>query len=372
MTGSDSEPRAERLTALLAACDEALAAGASLASSADVPPELQARLERGLACMKLLREVLPPQATPLLPHPPASTAAPPAAAAGFPSSPGRFQTRREGRRSRGAPEQGAYWRTLGIARLLRSFSGHTGQVNTCGFSAEGRVLSSSNMDRTVQLWDVQTGKQLRGISFPTPGNYCVAFSPRGQRALLGADKLSLWDLETNQELRRFEGHTNGLFRVGFSPDGKRALSASWDNTPRLWDLETGKELRQFTGHTNLVLDVAFAPDSNRALSAGSDNTAVRLWDVETGEEIGRFEGHTGAGQAVAFSPDGRLALSGARDATARLWDLETGREIHRFEDQKAAVQAVAFSPDGRHVLLGSGDASLQLWEILSEKGPPKR
>jgi hypothetical protein len=38
MTGHDSEPGSEQITSWLAACDEALAAGNSLAGSADVPP----------------------------------------------------------------------------------------------------------------------------------------------------------------------------------------------------------------------------------------------------------------------------------------------------------------------------------------------
>jgi hypothetical protein len=62
------EPRGEQLTSLLAACDEALAAGMSLAGNRDVPAEFQGRLERGMACMKLLRRMLPQQPTPLPRH----------------------------------------------------------------------------------------------------------------------------------------------------------------------------------------------------------------------------------------------------------------------------------------------------------------
>jgi WD40 repeat protein/serine/threonine protein kinase len=95
MTGDNADPREEQFTSLLAGCDEALAAGASLASGADVPPGLQARLERGLACMKLLREMLPPQhATRLLAHTPVATP-PTAGAGGPPTRLGRFQIRRE-------------------------------------------------------------------------------------------------------------------------------------------------------------------------------------------------------------------------------------------------------------------------------------
>ena len=70
----------------------------------------------------------------------------------------------------------------------------------------------------------------------------------GRRALSGSDDrtLRLWDLETGAELRRFEGHEGWVTSVTVLADGRRALSGSWDKTLRLWDLETGAELACLT------------------------------------------------------------------------------------------------------------------------------
>jgi len=45
---------------LLVACDEALAAGLAppISAAANLEPELRARLERGVACMRLLRRYM--------------------------------------------------------------------------------------------------------------------------------------------------------------------------------------------------------------------------------------------------------------------------------------------------------------------------
>ena len=79
----------------------------------------------------------------------------------------------------------------------------------------------------------------------------VAIAPDGRTALSGSvDKtLKLWDLASGKELRTFTGHSDVVSSVAIAPDGRTALSGSWDKTLKLWDLASGKELRTFTGHS---------------------------------------------------------------------------------------------------------------------------
>ena len=49
----------------------------------------------------------------------------------------------------------------------------------------------------------------------------------------------LWDVVTGAEIRTLEGHTRGVDSVSFSPDGKTLASGSRDYTIRLWDVGTG-------------------------------------------------------------------------------------------------------------------------------------
>ncbi len=67
----------------------------------------------------------------------------------------------------------------------------------------------------------------------------VAFSADGKRIVSGSmDKtLRLWDSETGQQRRSLKGHLHFVTSVDFSPNGQRIVSGSYDRTLRVWDVE---------------------------------------------------------------------------------------------------------------------------------------
>ena len=218
---------------------------------------------------------------------------------------------------------------------------------------------------------------------------CVTFSSDGQCALSGSkDKtVRLWDLNTGACLRVLEGHTASVLGVALSAHGSRALSGSEDKTVRLWDLATGACLHVLEGHADSVLSLAFSPDGNRALSGSKDKT-VRSWDLDTGVCSRVLELRADSVSAIAFSPDGRCAFSGSRsqvggsDNTVHAWDLETGQCLHVIDrDLWGTIVGIDLSADGRYALSGFGcysatsDAGdcipayqkLRLWEVATGK-----
>ena len=203
--------------------------------------------------------------------------------------------------------------------------GHSSCVNSVAFSPDGSRIVSGSGDKTIRLWDAETGD---AIGKPLEGHSSyvnsVAFSPDGSRIVSGSwDKtICLWDAETGDAISKpLEGHSNTVNSVAFSPDGSRIVSGSLDKTIRLWDAETGDAVgKPLKGHSNIVNSVAFSPDGSRIVS-GSDDKIIRLWDALTGDAIGKpFEGHSNNVTSVAFSPDGSCIVSGSDDNTIRLWD----------------------------------------------------
>ncbi len=252
-------------------------------------------------------------------------------------------------------------------QLLRSLRGHTAPVRAVAVTPDGRYVISSSSDRTVKIWSLETGQLLRGLEGHTAPVRAVVVTPDGHYVISGSSDriVKIWDLETGRLLRSLEGHAGWVRAVAVTPDGRYVVSGSSDNTVRVWDLETGRLLYSLEGHAREVRAVAVTPDGRYVVSGADDNT-VKIWDLETGRSLRSLEGHTRDVNMVVVSLDGRYAVSGSSDRTVKVWDLETGRLLRSFEDHTAPVNAVALSPDGKRVVSGSRDGTVKIWNLETD------
>lgn len=103
----------------------------------------------------------------------------------------------------------------------------------------------------------------------------VVISSDGQFALSSSwDKtLRLWDLNTGATTRRFVGHTGDVLSVSFSADNRQIVSGSRDRTIKLWNTlgDCKFDIRD-EGHSDWISCVRFSPNPMNPVivSAGWD------------------------------------------------------------------------------------------------------
>ena len=113
--------------------------------------------------------------------------------------------------------------------LQRTLAGHDGPVQAVAVSTDGRRAVSGGADRTVRVWDLDTGQQQAQLSGHHGPVAAVAVSADGRRAVSGsgADRtVRVWDLDTGQQQAQLSGHDGPVAAVAVSADGRAPSPAA--------------------------------------------------------------------------------------------------------------------------------------------------
>ena len=261
---------------------------------------------------------------------------------------------------------------------LKTLTGHTDWVRAVAFSLDGQILASGSADCTIKLWDVADGKCLKTLAEHTGWVRGLAFSPipptpltkggyRGILASCSSDRtIKFWDVSQGKCLKTYTGHSNSIYSIAFDREGEILASGSGDRTVKIWDCNTDTCIKTLHGHTNEVCSVAFSPDGYTLVCVSLDQT-VKLWDSRTGQCLKTWYGNTDWALPVAFSSDGQILASGSNDKTVKLWDWQTGNCIKSLQGHGDFIYGIAFSPDAQTLASASTDSSIRLWTVSTGK-----
>ena len=248
--------------------------------------------------------------------------------------------------------------------------GHgSGGVPAVAFSPNNKLLASGRCDKTIRLWDPQTGQHKATFAGHQDAVYSVAFSPDGKKLASGGEDetIRLWDVGTGELLLTFAGHAGGVSNVMYSSDGGMLASHGWDKVIHLWDSNTGKFLRSLTGHAGNVYSIAYSPDS-KMLASGCEDGTVRLWETQTGQLKATLTVSTDSEDvdSVVFSPDGQTLVGASHeDAMIQFWDVASGERLKTIESPPDTTEKTVFSPDGSTLASAGSDGTVRFWDVAT-------
>jgi len=251
----------------------------------------------------------------------------------------------------------------------RQLQEHTSVINQIVWSPDGMTLASASRDKTIRLWDANTGKRRFILEGHTDAVVAVAWSPNGTVLASGAaDKtIRFWDAEKGRLLHTIEVPSQAWIRsLAWSPTGKMLAAAFSDGKIRIWDTDSKQVRQTLEGHSVDVICVAWIVDGSK-LASGTIDHRIHIWNLVTGKLIQTLDGHTKSVNGFACSPTEPILASASTDHTVRLWNAKTGRLTHILVGHTDEVDGISFSFDSRLLASASMDRTVRIWRCDQSK-----
>lgn len=236
------------------------------------------------------------------------------------------------------------------------------------FSADGKVLATTDATGRVALWSAESGVAIDDIEAKCAN---AVFLGNSALVIARADGVSLWSIDSEWKLERTIGAEDDtspieerVLALDFSPDGN--ILASGGGMPsrsgeiKLWNVADGSLLRSFKDpHSDTVNALDFSADQKFLASGGADKFA-RIFDVQSGALVRSLEGHTHHVLGVSWKRDGRTLASAGGDKVVKMWNTATGEQRKTVEGFAKEVNSIQFLDASNEALAASGDPLVRL------------
>jgi WD40 repeat protein len=270
---------------------------------------------------------------------------------------------------------------LDEAKIGRRLAGQiAGQVQSLAFNNDASLLAVGEglpgASGAVRLFDMKSGRLIRGLEGPADVVCALALSPDGKLlAAASADGAAyLWSLPDGKLLTTIREHNDRLAAIAFSADGRLLATGGADRVVLVWEVPGCKQVNRIP-QPDIIHALAFAPTGDLLAVGvgGADANAIRTRpaldevDPKTGARKPPASGQartldTGGGMplAIRWSPDGARIFAACSDDTVKILNAAGGIRASMAGHADWAY-SVAASPDGTRLASGSADGTVRLW-----------
>ncbi|MBD2498883.1 WD40 repeat domain-containing protein [Nostoc sp. FACHB-280] len=248
-------------------------------------------------------------------------------------------------------------------RVVRTLEGHP-TVSAIALGADGQTLVSGGQDKTIKVWELQTGKLKKTLRSDSGAINALAISPDGKTVVSGSgDRLvRIWDITSNQPQKILTGHSGNVTHVDISSDGKTIISLDRGISPeiKVWDLKTLEQKARLPySHFDDI-----SPDGKTVLLTLPSSKLV-AWDTVSNQQQ-VLQNFFNPSDLARISLDGQTLVSikraGKRSFHLEVLDLKTGRVKvnNSFSRKIFSPSEIAIS---RNVLIGKSKKWLIVWNL---------
>ena len=264
-------------------------------------------------------------------------------------------------------------------KLVRRIQNVAERTYGLAYNPDGKLLAAASGTPgqlgEVKLFNPQDGSLVKDLGATTDTAFHVAFSPDGKRlAACAADRsIRVFDVESGSQQLLIEDHADWVMCISWSPDGKQLVSASRDKTSKVFNAENGESQATYPGHGQPVYAAVFSADGKQILSAGGDKQ-VHVWNLSDGKRAANIGGYGGEVFGLLRVGDQLFSCSG--DKTAKEHGAEKRNQVRIYAGHQDWVYAIDYNDPAKKLATGTYDGEDRIFnttdgkEILKFKPAP--
>lgn len=264
------------------------------------------------------------------------------------------------------------WDVYRERKVKRTYIGHIKGVKDLCFDNDGTKFLSCSYDRTIKLWDTETGECISRFSSKRIP-FCIKFNPdpaMQHQFLVGSQdkKIYQYDTRSGDIVQTYDQHMGAVNTITFLDEGKRFVSTSDDKTLRAWKWDIPVVVKYVSDPDMKSLPAASLSVDKKWLACQSLDNKVVIYSVGDRIKLNRkkvFNGHLVAGFSCRpdFSTDGRFLMSGDSEGLMWFWDWKTCKVYKKFKAHDGPISYCLWHPhESSKVATCSNDGTIKYWD----------
>ncbi|MCF6352970.1 MAG: caspase family protein [Cyclobacteriaceae bacterium] len=249
--------------------------------------------------------------------------------------------------------------------------GHSRAVKSVDFSHDGAFIISGSEDKTIKLWEVSSGRELRTYNGHQKEVNDVLFTPNDEQ-LISASKdghIYFWNVLTGNIIKSYEQPDENILRLALSPNGYYLAVGSTEGHINVYDTRLDSIIYSVEGSYR-ARDNVFINANGTKLIAGLDNRKVKVYELSTGEflkEYAPYQYFCGGCITQGITTPHDEVIIATRDVGIKMYAND--RLIKTFwDDAEESFSALNITQKG-DLLVAVNKDSVVVWDVL--KGSKK-
>ena len=250
--------------------------------------------------------------------------------------------------------------------------GHDDAVSYLAWSPDDSKLLSVSMDKSIRLWNMNSGKCDKVFNKHVDEIGACAWLPDGKHFISGGygKQMFEWNIDT-EDCIDWETDVERISDICITKNGEELIMITAQKEIMIYDIKTRKVVHKIEVQESLAA-ISLSRNSKYLLViiAEKENSEMQLWDLDHYRLVKKFKGYSQERFIIRGTFGGyedMFIACGSEDKKVYLWHRNSKKVLATLEGHKDIVNCVAWSPTDHSMLASaSDDRTVRIWGPADE------